>query len=157
MITFYFSDNTLIKLDYTKYKNYSDIKFDIFKNKYKQDLKNLDDITLITYGKKILNDDIYNCINNQVFLVKINIDVELFKILNDDRLVKLLSDKTYRLLFYDILENPKLLDGLKKYKYQKELDIVLSMNLHTSIEQIKEMLNNNSGNIEIVIDSILNL
>ena len=157
MLNFYFSDNTTLKLDQSKYKNYSDIKYAIYKNKYNLDLKKINDITLITYGKIILDTDIYNCINNQTFLVKINIDIELDKILNDHRLISLLSDKDTRLIFYNILDNPKLLDGLKKYKYQKELDIIISMKLPAVIDEIKELLNNNTGNIEIVINTILNL
>jgi len=157
MLNFYFSDNTSLKLDQSKYKNYSDIKYAIYKNKYNLDLKKLNDITLITYGKIILDSDICNCINNQTFLVKINIDIELDKIVNDHRLISLLSDKDTRLIFYNILDNPKLLDGLKKYKYQKELDIIMSMKLPALIDEIKELLNNNTGNIEIVINTILNL
>lgn len=157
MLNFYFSDNTSLKLDQSKYKNYSDIKYAIYKNKYNLDLKKINDITLITYGKIILDTDIYNCINNQTFLVKINIDIEFDKILNDHRLISLLSDKDTRLIFYNILDNPKLLDGLKIYKYQKELDIIMSMKLPAVIDEIKELLNNNTGNIEIVINTILNL
>lgn len=157
MINFYFSDNSSLKLDQSKYKNYSDIKYVIYKNKYNLDLRKLNDITLITYGKIVLDTDLYNCINNQTFLVKINIDIELDKLLNDGRLINLLSDKNTRLIFYNILDNPKLLDGLKKYKYQNELDIIMSMKLPSSVEDIKGLLDNNTGNIEIVINTILNL
>ena len=157
MLNFYFSDNTSLKLDQSKFKNYSDIKYAIYKNKYNLDLRKLNDITLITYGKVILDTDLYNCINNQTFLVKINIDIELDKILNDIRLINLLSDKNTRLIFYNILDNPKLLDGLKKYKYQNELDIIMSMKLPALSDEIKELLNSNTGNIEIVINTILNL
>jgi len=157
MLNFHFSDCTAIKLDQSKYKNYSDIKIALFKQKYNIDLKNLDDITLITYGKIISSTDLYNCINNQTFLVLINIDIEINKILNDERLIKLLSDKNTRLIFYNILDNPKLLDGLKKYKYQNELDIIMSMKLPASIEEIKKLLDSNSGNMEIVTNSLLNL
>jgi hypothetical protein len=157
MLNFHFQDGSSLKIDYTKFKNYSDIKQEIFKNKYNLDLKNINDITLISYGKIILDTDLYNCINNQTFLVKINIDIELYKILNDIRLINILSDKSSRTVIYDILNNPKLLEILKKYKYQNELDIILSMNLKASIDYIKELLNTNSGSIEIVINTILNL
>ena len=90
-------------------------------------------------------------------MVKINIDIELDKILNDERLIKLLSDNTTRSIIYNILDNPKLLDGLDKYKYQKELDIIISMKLIASVEEIKKLLDSNSWNIEIVINTILNL
>jgi shikimate kinase len=157
MLNLYFSDGSSLKLDQSKFKKYSEIKFDIFKSKYNLDLKQTDDITLITYGKVILDNDIYNCINNQTFLVKINIDIELYKILNDERLIKLLANKDARALIYDILNNPKLLDGLKKYKYQKELDIILNMGLPSTDEQIKILLDTNYGNTQIVINTILNL
>ena len=157
MIKFYFSDGTSLQLDQTKYKNYSDIKHELFKNKFNFELKHMDDITLITYGIPILNNDMCNCINNQTFLVKINIDIEISKMLNDDRLIKLISDKASRIILYEILDNPKLLKSLEKYKYQKELDMILNIGIPSSVEDIKKALDSNLGNIEIVINTILNL
>jgi len=157
MLNLFFSDGSSLKIDESKFKNYTEVKTYILKNKYNLDLKNWNDITLITYGKNVLDTDLYNCINKQSFLVKINIDIELNKILSDDRLINLLSDKSVRSIFYNILDDPKLLDGLKKYKYQNELDIIVGMKLVYPLEEIKKLLDSNSGNIEIVINTILNL
>jgi len=58
MLNFHFQDGSSLKIDYTKFKNYSDIKQEIFKNKYNLDLKNINDIKLISYGKIILDTDL---------------------------------------------------------------------------------------------------
>jgi hypothetical protein len=157
MINIHFSDNTHINLDIEKCKTYIDLKKEIYLNKFKSTLINTSDLILITYGKIINDNDPLDYIKNQVFLVKINVDIEIHKFLNDERLLNLVSNDRNRKLLYHILENPDLLEKLKKYRFQKELDEINSMKLNISDEQIKDLLEKHSGNIEIVVNSILNL
>ena len=157
MINIHFSDNTHINLDIEKCKTYIDLKKEIYLNKFKSSLINTSDIILITYGKIINDDDPLDYIKNQVFLVKINVDIEIHKFLNDERFLKLVSNEQTRKSLYHILENPDLLEKLKKFRFQKELDEINSMKLNISDEQIKDLLEKHSGNIEIVVNSILNL
>jgi hypothetical protein len=157
MINIHFSDNTHINLDIEKCKTYIDLKKEIYLNKFKSTLINTSDLILITYGKIINDDDPLDYIKNQVFLVKINVDIEIQKFLNDERFLKLVSNEQTRKSLYHILENPDLLEKLKKFRFQKELDEISSMKLNISDEQIKELLEKHSGNIEIVVNSILNL
>ena len=157
MINIHFSDNTHINLDIEKCKTYIDLKKEIYLNKFKSSLINTSDIILITYGKIINDDDPLDYIKNQVFLVKINVDIEIQKFLNDERFLKLVSNEQTRKSLYHILENPDLLEKLKKFRFQKELDEINSMKLNISDEQIKDLLEKHSGNIEIVVNSILNL
>ena len=160
MINIHFSDNTHIKLDIETCKTYINLKKEIYLNKFKSILMNSSDLTLITYGKIINDDDQLDYIKNQVFLVKINIDIEIHKFLNDERLLKLVSNASTRKSLYHILENPDLIENLvniKKYSFQKELDQINSMNLNISEEIIKELLIKHSGNIDIVVNTILNL
>jgi hypothetical protein len=157
MINIHFSDNTHINLDIEKCKTYIDLKKEIYLNKFKSTLINTSDLILITYGKIINDNDPLDYIKNQVFLVKINVDIEIHKFLNDERLLNLVSNDRTRKLLYHILENPDLLEKLKKYRFQKELDEINSMKLNISDEQIKDLLEKHSGNIEIVVNSILNL
>jgi hypothetical protein len=157
MINIHFSDNTHINLDIDKCKTYIDLKKEIYLNKFKSTLINTSDLILITYGKIINDDDPLDYIKNQVFLVKINVDIEIQKFLNDERFLKLVSNEQTRKSLYHILENPDLLEKLKKFRFQKELDEISSMKLNISDEQIKELLEKHSGNIEIVVNSILNL
>ena len=157
MINIHFSDNTHIKLDIETCKTYINLKKEIYLNKFKSILMNSSDLTLITYGKIINDDDQLDYIKNQVFLVKINIDIEIHKFLNDERLLKLVSNASTRKSLYHILENPDLIENLvniKKYSFQKELDQINSMNLNISEEIIKELLIKHSGNID---NTILNL
>jgi hypothetical protein len=160
MINIHFSDNTHINLDIEKCKTYIDLKKEIYLNKFKSTLINTSDLILITYGKIINDDEQLDYIKNQVFLVKINVDIEIHKFLNDDRFLKLVSNEQTRKSLYHILENPDLIENLvniKKYSFQKELDQINSMNLNISEEIIKELLIKHSGNIDIVVNSILNL
>jgi shikimate kinase len=157
MINIHFSDNTHINLDIEKCKTYIDLKKEIYLNKFKSTLINTSDLILITYGKIINDDESLDYIKNQVFLVKINVDIEINKFLNDERFLKLVSNDKTRKLLYHILENPDLLEKLKKFRFQKELDEINSMKLNVLDEQIKELLEKHSGNIEIVVNSILNL
>ena len=157
MIICHFSDGIVHNVDETKFNNYLELKKYLFNLKSKILLNKSDDITLITYGKIIKDADIYNNNVNQVYLVKINIDIEVFKIMNDSRLINLVSNEKTRNYMYKILENPDLLNFLDTYKYQKELDNIKDMNFTISDDKIKEFLNSCNGNIEIVITSILNL
>lgn len=157
MINIHFSDNTHINLDIEKCKTYIDLKKEIYFNKFKSTLINSSDLILITYGKIINDDDQLDYIKNQVFLVKINVNLEVQKFINDERLLNLVSNDKTRKLLYNILENPDILEKLKKFRFQKELDEINSMKLNMSDEQIKDLLEKHSGNIEIVVNSILNL
>jgi hypothetical protein len=160
MIICHFSDGFVQNVDETKFNNYLELKKYLFNLKSKTLLNKSDDITLITYGKIINDNDTYVNNNNninQVYLVKINIDIEVLKIINDSRLINLVSNEKTRNYMYKILENPDLLNFLDTYKYQKELDNIKDMNFSISDDKIKEFLNSSNGNIEIVISSILNL
>jgi hypothetical protein len=157
MIKCYFNDGNTFTHDSSTTKTYIDLKKQLFNKKLNLNLNNLDDIKLISYGKSINDLDIYEFDNNQVVLVHININIELNKILTDKRLIDLLSDADKRKIFYDILDDPTLLEKLKVYTYQKEYDQIRNMQFNIADEQIKRLLDNNKGNIEIVVSSILNL
>jgi hypothetical protein len=161
MIICHFSDGIVHNVDEKKFNNYLELKKYLFSLKSKTLLNKSDDITLITYGKIINDTDIYNYNDNtkmnQVYLVKINIDIEVIKIMNDSRLINLVSNQKTRNYMYKILDNPDLLNFLDTYKYQKELDNIKDMNFTISDDKIQELLNSCNGNIEIVITSILNL
>jgi hypothetical protein len=159
MIICHFSDGIVHSVDEKKFNNYLELKKYLFNLKSKTSLNKSDDITLITYGKIINDDDKYvsNNNTNQVYLVKINIDIEVLKIINDSRLINLVSNEKTRNYMYKILDNPDLLNFLDTYKYQKELDNIKDMNFTISDDKIKEFLNFSNGNIETVITSILNL
>jgi hypothetical protein len=157
MIIAHFEDGINTKIDTANMNSYNDLKKEIFSFKYKTNLTNLNDVTLITFGQIIKDNEEFNIEENQVFLVKINIDLELNKIINDDRLIKILSDEKMRKIIYKILENPNLLTIFETYKYQKEFDQIKSMNFSISDDNIKNLLDINSGNLETVIASILNL
>jgi hypothetical protein len=157
MIKCYFNDGNTFTHDSSTTKTYIDLKKQLFNKKLNLNLNNLDDIKLISYGKSINDLDIYEFDNNQVVLVHININIELNKILTDKRLIDLLSDVDKRKIFYDILDDPTLLEKLKVYTYQKEYDQIRNMQFNIADEQIKRLLDNNKGNIEIVVSSILNL
>ena len=157
MIKCYFNDGNTFTHDSSTTKTYIDLKKQLFNKKLNLNLNNLDDIKLISYGKIISDLDTYEFDNNQVVLVHININIELNKILTDKRLIDLLSDADKRKIFYDILDNPTLLEKLKVYTYQKEYDQIRNMQFNIADEQIKKLLDNNEGNIEIVVSSILNL
>jgi len=150
-------DGSCLKLDISDIKDFSSLKRKIYLLKFKSELQSLDDVSLITYAKIIEEDDEFNLEENQVILVKININIELNKFVNDQRLISLISNEKHRNIMYKILENPLLLDNLLTYKYQNEVDIIKGMNFNISDDKIKEYLNNNNGNIEIVVGSILNL
>jgi histidinol phosphatase-like PHP family hydrolase len=87
----------------------------------------------------------------------ININIEFNKFVTDERFVSLISNDKQRNIMYKILENPLLLENLLAYKYQNEVDIIKGMNFNISDDKIKEYLNKNNGNIELVVGSILNL
>jgi hypothetical protein len=161
MLIFYYSDNTVSKLDLNKEKTYLDIKKEVYKNKFNSSMNNKNDLVLITLGNIVNDSDEVTCLENQIFLVKINVNVELLKILKDDRLIKLLTDESKRNIIYKILDNPDLLLKLNenepKYQYQKQLDQIISMSFAISEEQIKSLLDNNLGSIDLVVSSILNL
>jgi len=157
MIKCFFNDGTMFTYDSTNSKTHIDLKKQLFTKKLNLNLINLNDISLIGYGKVINDLDSYEFDNNQVVLVYINVNLELNKILSDKRLINLLSDGEKRKIFYDVLENPTLLDKLKVYTYQKEYEQIRNMQFNIADEQIKNLLENNQGNIEIVVSSILNL
>jgi hypothetical protein len=161
MLIFYYSDNTVSKLDLNKEKTYLDIKKEVYKNKFNSSMNNKNDLVLITLGNIVNDSDEVTCLENQIFLVKINVNVELLKILKDDRLIKLLTDESKRNIIYKILDNPDLLlklnENESKYQYQKQLDQIISMSFAISEEQIKSLLDNNLGSIDLVVSSILNL
>ena len=159
MILCRYSDGEVIKIDNTKFTNYLELKKYLFnlKSSGKINLNNSDDITLITFGNQVKDDDKFENNLNQIYLVKINISIELLKIINDKRFINLVSNEKTRDYIYKILENPSLLNFLDTYKYQKELDSIKDMKFNFSDDKIKELLNSSCGNIEIVITSILNL
>lgn len=161
MLIFYYSDNTVSKLELNKEKTYLDIKKEVYKNKFNSSMNNNNDLVLITLGSIVNDNDEVICLENQIFLVKINVNIELLKILKDDRLIKVLSNESYRNIIYKILDNPdqllKLNEDKYKYQYQKQLDQIISMSFAISEEQIKSLLDNNLGSIDLVVSSILNL
>ena len=157
LINCHTSDGSCIKLDISDIKDYSSLKRKIYFVKYKTELKNLEDVSLITYADIIKEDAEFNLADNQVILVMININIEFNKFINDSRLISLISNEKHRNIMYKILENPLLLENLLAYKYQNEIDIIKGMNFNISDDKIKEYLNKNNGNIEIVVGSILNL
>lgn len=157
MIKCYFNDGNTFTHDSSTTKTYIDLKKQLFNKKLNLNLNNLDDIRLISYGRVINDLDLYVFEDNQVVLVHVNVNIELNKILTDKRLIDLLSDADKRKIFYDILDNPTLLEKLKVYTYQKEYDQIRNMQFNIADEQIKKLLDNNEGNIEIVVSSILNL
>lgn len=157
MIKCYFNDGNTFTHDSSTTKTYIDLKKQLFNKKLNLNLNNLDDIRLISYGRVINDLDLYVFEDNQVVLVHVNVNIELNKILTDKRLIDLLSDADKRKIFYDILDNPTLLEKLKVYTYQKEYDQIRNMQFNIADEQIKKLLDNNQGNIEIVVGSILNL
>lgn len=157
LINCHTSDGSCIKLDISDIKDYSNLKRKIYFLKFKSELKNLDDVSLITYAQIIKDDDKFELAENQVILVMININIEFNKFINDSRLISLISNEKHRNIMYKILENPLLLENLLAYKYQNEVDIIKGMNFNISDDKIKEYLNKNNGNIEIVVGSILNL
>jgi len=153
-----FSDGLVHNIDSTKFSNYLELK------KYLLNLRSgnllldkTDNITMITYGKIILDTDKFENNLNQIYLIKININIEVVKILNDNRLINLVSNEKTRNYIYKILENPNILNFLDIYKYQKELDNIKDMNFNISDDKIKQFLDSSCGNIEIVITTILNL
>lgn len=154
-----FSDGEVHNIDTANFTNYLDLKKHLFniKSNSKIQLNNSDDITLITFGKIILDSDNFENNLNQIYLIKININIEVLKILNDNRLINLVSNEKTRNYIYKILENPDILNFLDIYKYQKELDNIKDMNFNISDDKIKQFLDSSCGNIEIVITSILNL
>ena len=154
-----FSDGLVHNIDTTNFTNYLDLKKHLFniKSKSKIQLNNSDDITLITFGKIILDSDNFENNLNQIYLIKININIEVLKILNDIRLINVVSNEKTRNYIYKILENPNILNFLDIYKYQKELDNIKDMKFNISDDKIKEFLDSSCGNIEIVITTILNL
>jgi hypothetical protein len=159
MIICRFSDGLVHNIDTTNLTNYLDLKKHLFnlKTNNKIQLNNTDDIMMITYGKIILDTDKFENNLNQIYLIKININIEVIKILNDNRLINLVSNEKTRNYIYKILENPNILNFLDIYKYQKELDNIKDMNFNISDDKIKQFLDSSCGNIEIVITSILNL
>ena len=106
MLIFYYSDNTVSKLELNKEKTYLDIKKEVYKNKFNSSMNNNNDLVLITLGSIVNDNDEVICLENQIFLVKINVNIELLKILKDDRLIKVLSNESYRNIIYKILDNP---------------------------------------------------
>ena len=157
MILCRYSDGEIIKIDANKFTNYLELRKYLFNIKSKLNLNNSDDITLITLGNLINDNDKFEHNLNQIYLVKINISIELLKISNDKRFINLVSNEKTRNYIYKILENPSLLHFLDTYKYQKELDNIKDMNFNISDDKIKDLLNSSCGNIEIVITAILNL
>jgi hypothetical protein len=159
MILCRYSNGDVFKIDNTKFTNYVDLKKHLFnlKSNGKINLNNSDDITLITFGQIVKDGDNFENNLNQIYLVKINISIELLKITNDKRFINLVSEEKTRNYIYKILENPSLLHFLDTYKYQKELDNIKDMNFNISDDKIKDLLNSSCGNIEIVITAILNL
>ena len=154
-----FSDGIVHNIDTTNFTNYLDLKKHLFnlKSNCKIQLNNTNDIMMITYGKIILDTDKFENNLNQIYLIKININIEVLKILNDNRLINLVSNEKTRNYIYKILENPNILNFLDIYKYQKELDNIKDMNFNISDDKIRQLLDSSCGNIEIVITSILNL
>jgi len=157
MIKCYFNDSSIFSYDSVNAKTYLDLKKQLFSKKFNLNLNNPNDISLISYGKIINDLDPYEFNNNQVVLVHINVDIGLNKILSDQRLINLLIDEEKRKIIYNILENPNLLDRLKIYTYQIEYEQIKNMQFNIADEQIKKLLDNNQGNIEFVVSSILNL
>jgi hypothetical protein len=157
MLTFYFSDNTLYKLDLNKQKCYLDIKREIFNYKFKTVMNNKNDLVLITFGNIVNDDDEVFVLENQIFLVKINFNIHINKILNDDRLLLLLSNENNRNIINKILDKPELLLKLNEYQYQLQLEQIKTMNFKISEDLIKNLLDSNSGNIDLVVGAILNL
>jgi hypothetical protein len=159
MILCRYSNGEVFKIDNTKFTNYVDLKKHLFnlKSNGKINLNNSDDITLITFGQIVKDGDNFENNLNQIYLVKVNINIEVIKILNDNRLINLVSNEKTRNYIYKILENPNLLNFLDIYKYQKELDNIKDMKFNISDDKIKQFLDSSCGNIEIVIASILNL
>jgi hypothetical protein len=157
MIICRFTDGVVHKIDYTKFNNYLELKKYLFNLKCNMLLNKSDDITLITIGNMVKDDDKFENNINQIYLVKININIEMIKMFNDQRLINLVSNEKTRNYIYKILDNPDLLNFLDTYKYQKELESIKDMNFNISDDKIKEFLNSSCGNIEIVITSILNL
>lgn len=159
MIICHFSDGISHNIDDTKFSNYLELKKHLFNLKCNvfSITNNSDDVTLISLGEIIKDDDKYENNLNQIYLVKININIEMIKILNDQRLINLVSNEKTRNYIYKILDNPDLLNFLDTYKYQKELDNIKDMKFNFSDDKIKELLNSSCGNIEIVISTILNL
>lgn len=157
MLIFHFNDDITCKIDGSKYSTYLDIKKELFQNKFKRALINSNDLIIITFGEIVKDTDTCLGTENQVHLVKINFDLEFNKIYNDDRLINILSNESSRKIIYEILDNPELLNKLKKYKYQKEFDDIKTMGFRISENEIKELLEKNSGNMEIVVGSLLNL
>ena len=147
LINCHTSDGSCIKLDISDIKDYSNLKRKIYFLKFKSELKNLDDVSLITYAQIIKDDDKFELAENQVILVMININIEFNKFINDSRLISLISNEKHRNIMYKILENPLLLENLLAYKYQNEVDIIKGMNFNISDDKIKEYLNKNNGNI----------
>ena len=157
MLTFYFSDNTLYKLDLNKQKCYLDIKREIFNYKFKTVMNNKNDLVLITFGNIVNDEDEVFVLENQIFLVKINFNIHINKILNDDRLLLLLSNENNRNIINKILDKPELLLKLNEYQYQLQLEQIKTMNFKISEDLIKNLLDSNSGNIDLVVGAILNL
>jgi len=157
MLTFYFSDNTLYKLDLNKQKCYLDIKREIFNHKFKTSMNNKNDLVLITFGNIVNDEDEVFVLENQIFLVKINFNIHINKILNDDRLLLLLSNENNRNIINKILDKPELLLKLNEYQYQLQLEQIKTMNFKISEDLIKNLLDSNSGNIDLVVGAILNL
>jgi hypothetical protein len=151
------TDGDCLKIDINDIKDYISLKRKIYKTKYKLDLTNLADVSLITYANIIDDTSNFDLKENQVVLVIINVNVEFNKFITDDRFISLINNEKQRNIMYSILENPLLLEKLLSYKYQNEVDVIKGMNFNISDENIKELLNKNNGNIEIVVSSILNL
>ena len=145
MLIFHYNDNTICKIDGNKFSNYLDIKKELFQNKFKRSLINPNDLIILTFGEIVKDSDTCLGTENQVHLVKINFDIEFNKIYTDERLIKLLSIESSRKIIYEILDNPEILNKLKKYKYQKEFDDIKIMGFRISDNEIKDLLDKNSS------------
>ena len=73
MILCRYSDGEVVKIDNTKFTNYLELKKYLFnlKSSGKINLNNSDDITLITFGHQVKDDDKFENNLNQIYLVKI--------------------------------------------------------------------------------------
>lgn len=156
MLILYFSNNTSLKFHHKEINSFDELKKKIIENKFKSDNLKLSDITLITKGNIINENNDYNVDENQTFLVIVNINIEFSKFINDERLVNIINDEKTRKIMYKILENPSILEKLNVYKYQKELDEIYSMGMKYPEDKIKFLLNKHNGNLGMVMDALFN-
>jgi len=156
MLIIYFSDNTNLKINKNDINSYSELITKIIDNKFKSNYIKETDLTIITKGLIIDINSAFNVDENQTFLVKINIDLEYIKYINDERLKKLINNENTRKFMYEILENPAILEKLKIYKYQTALDEIYKMGFKFPEDKIKNLLDKNNGNIELVLGILLN-